>query len=1286
MHIFKFLLFLVSVSADKATFEDDVRQTRVTLDPALDNTFESVPDASCTFTDKSPCRFNISTNWVPEKGPTRAEIRPGAYRTVSQMGQDDEFYMVFWGNTTDALNSSSVMTSPLLSAGSYQIKFWFIVPIARTQVSIETSSDVTNDDFVRWQHSYTSRPQLTWINQTVSFNESNCFRIFIRVYEVKLGIVGIDNIEVLRERDCHTFPINVHGHVSTNSTTYRTSVTITCDTGYNLNGNSTSICESNGHWSSIGQTCSLVDCKQHPVPSYGRVSTSSTTYGTVVTIICDTGYIISGNSTSSCESNGRWSGSAQRCTPIDCHTFPINVHGHVSTNSTTYRTSVTITCDTGYNLNGNSTSICESNGHWSSIGQTCSLVDCKQHPVPSYGRLSTSSTTYGSVVTIICDTGYIISGNSTSSCESNGRWSGSAQRCTPIDCHTFPINVHGHVSTNSTTYRTSVTITCDTGYNLNGNSTSICESNGHWSSIGQTCSLVDCKQYPVPSYARLSTNSTTYGTVVTITCDTGYIISGNSRSSCESNGRWSGSAQRCTPIDCHTFPINVHGHVSTNSTTYKTSVIITCETGYNLYGNSTSICESNGHWSSIGQTCTPVDCHTFPITLHGHVSTNSTTYRTSVTITCDTGYNLNGNSTSICESNGHWNSIGQTCTPVDCHTFPITLHGHVSTNSTTYRTSVTITCDTGYNLNGKSTSICESNGNWSSIGQTCTPVDCKQYPVPSYGRLSTSSTTYGTVVTITCDTGYMINGNSTSSCKSNGRWSSTGQHCSPIECYPFPITEHGHLSTNSTTYRTSVTITCDTGYNVNGNSTSVCESNGHWSSTSQTCIPVDCKQFPNPSNGHVFPTSTTFGIVVTITCEPGYILNGSSMAMCGSNGNWNSTGQTCSREVITDIPKTTIKTTTTTTSPSSIYSTSAFPATLLSTTNSRTRTAIQTTISSSSTTSDKISFPIEISKTTIAETSSQTLTASLFSSTPKEMSTSLFSSPVFPGSTQVIIQSTGSSAHDTTTLLSTSLSVSSTSAPFTRSSPLPKETTKTDPSTNRNNSSTITSHSSAHAKPSSEISTQDYTPHGHYANPTSQNISLASTSNDAITSLTYYTATSPTPSSVETTRSSQTSTNKITSSLNNISHRTVSVEKNHVSNVTGITGTASTREYIKTKMYEPVSTTVPGILGNNNEQKGSSSGKTTVIIGSVSGIAAGLVIALVGLYVYLRMKSRRLINHGFMADETDATFVAPNKGSSSELKMDEINGFSAAEYDAINEMQPDGDPNNRISTRSFEKM
>ncbi|XP_052282873.1 CUB and sushi domain-containing protein 1-like isoform X18 [Dreissena polymorpha] len=1112
MHIFKFLLFLVSVSADKATFEDDVRQTRVTLDPALDNTFESVPDASCTFTDKSPCRFNISTNWVPEKGPTRAEIRPGAYRTVSQMGQDDEFYMVFWGNTTDALNSSSVMTSPLLSAGSYQIKFWFIVPIARTQVSIETSSDVTNDDFVRWQHSYTSRPQLTWINQTVSFNESNCFRIFIRVYEVKLGIVGIDNIEVLRERDCHTFPINVHGHVSTNSTTYRTSVTITCDTGYNLNGNSTSICESNGHWSSIGQTCSLVDCKQHPVPSYGRVSTSSTTYGTVVTIICDTGYIISGNSTSSCESNGRWSGSAQRCTPIDCHTFPINVHGHVSTNSTTYRTSVTITCDTGYNLNGNSTSICESNGHWSSIGQTCSLVDCKQHPVPSYGRLSTSSTTYGSVVTIICDTGYIISGNSTSSCESNGRWSGSAQRCTPIDCHTFPINVHGHVSTNSTTYRTSVTITCDTGYNLNGNSTSICESNGHWSSIGQTCSLVDCKQYPVPSYARLSTNSTTYGTVVTITCDTGYIISGNSRSSCESNGRWSGSAQRCTPIDCHTFPINVHGHVSTNSTTYKTSVIITCETGYNLYGNSTSICESNGHWSSIGQTCTPV------------------------------------------------------------------------------------------------------------------------------------------------------------------------------ECYPFPITEHGHLSTNSTTYRTSVTITCDTGYNVNGNSTSVCESNGHWSSTSQTCIPVDCKQFPNPSNGHVFPTSTTFGIVVTITCEPGYILNGSSMAMCGSNGNWNSTGQTCSREVITDIPKTTIKTTTTTTSPSSIYSTSAFPATLLSTTNSRTRTAIQTTISSSSTTSDKISFPIEISKTTIAETSSQTLTASLFSSTPKEMSTSLFSSPVFPGSTQVIIQSTGSSAHDTTTLLSTSLSVSSTSAPFTRSSPLPKETTKTDPSTNRNNSSTITSHSSAHAKPSSEISTQDYTPHGHYANPTSQNISLASTSNDAITSLTYYTATSPTPSSVETTRSSQTSTNKITSSLNNISHRTVSVEKNHVSNVTGITGTASTREYIKTKMYEPVSTTVPGILGNNNEQKGSSSGKTTVIIGSVSGIAAGLVIALVGLYVYLRMKSRRLINHGFMADETDATFVAPNKGSSSELKMDEINGFSAAEYDAINEMQPDGDPNNRISTRSFEKM
>ena len=59
---------------------------------------------------------------------------------------------------------------------------------------------------------------------------------------------------------------------------------------------------------------------------------------------------------------------------------------------------------------------------------------------------------------------------------------------------------------------------------------------------------------------------------------------------------------------------------------------------------------------------------------------------------------------------------------------------------------------------------------------------------------------------------------------------------------------------------------------------------------------VDCGDLPNPDNGQVTLTSTTFGSTANYTCDPGFELVGIAMRTCMANGEWSGEAPTCSRE------------------------------------------------------------------------------------------------------------------------------------------------------------------------------------------------------------------------------------------------------------------------------------------------------------------------------------------------------------------------------------------------------
>ncbi len=112
----------------------------------------------------------------------------------------------------------------------------------------------------------------------------------------------------------------------------------------------------------------------------------------------------------------------------------------------------TYTCTAGYMLNETATRMCQSNGVWSGSEPTCprellyvpvyvsfirtypSAVDCGALTNPANGMVNVSTTTFMSTVTYTCNTGYMLNETLTRTCEAGSTWSGSEPSC---DCELY---------------------------------------------------------------------------------------------------------------------------------------------------------------------------------------------------------------------------------------------------------------------------------------------------------------------------------------------------------------------------------------------------------------------------------------------------------------------------------------------------------------------------------------------------------------------------------------------------------------------------------------------------------------------------------------------------------------------------------------------------------------------------------------------------------------------------------------------------------------------------------
>jgi len=727
------------------------------------------------------------------------------------------------------------------------------------------------------------------------------------------------------------------------------SATFVCAPGFQLSGapSLTVACQANGTYASPTGTCERRNCGTLSGPANGTLSAGDTLFGTTRTFSCNTGYTRVGAETATCQEDGTWSASAPTCQIVSCPvpTPPANSALSAGTWSFTYNETLSYTCLPGYVAQGSLAQTCQADGSYTAVAGSCVPRDCGTLSAPSNGTISAGATTFGTVRTLGCNVGYTLSGSTTRECGADGNWTGTATVCTIFDCGTAPTPTFGSISSSTgTTFNSSVTYACDTGFTRTaGDSGLTCSASG-WVGIVPTCSRVTCPSVApggpeAPANATIATGGPApfvFEDAVTFSCNEGFVQTGGNLSrTCTAAGTWSGTSPTCSPITCAFPGTPTDGFVLAPVTLpgafqYNTTVQYECNNGFDPVGSQLLTCTgaaTNGGWNFPVPTCAAGSCGDLPtvdFSTRSPLTPSTIVNVGQVTYTCNTGYNLtSGDAFRQCLPTGGgsgraWTGTSPVCTPVSCG--PLAdpqgqdLTGGPYTD--TFGEVRTYVCEAGWQLSsGTNSSILSracgvvggspATGAWQAASGTCVRVNCPTLTAPTNGTLAAGNTEFETTRNFTCNDGYILQGSAARTCQADGNWSGTPVTCAPASCGTLGAPTNGPAPSVTTTVTGgSATYTCDAGYQISGSALRSCAATGPgtsaWTPAAPTCVPRTCTTFTTPTNG--LPVSYTnaqnYLSEASFSCQPGYRLVGSASLTCaisgaGPNVAWNGSAPTC---------------------------------------------------------------------------------------------------------------------------------------------------------------------------------------------------------------------------------------------------------------------------------------------------------------------------------------------------------------------------------------------------------
>uniref|UniRef100_T1KJU6 Sushi domain-containing protein n=1 Tax=Tetranychus urticae TaxID=32264 RepID=T1KJU6_TETUR len=181
----------------------------------------------------------------------------------------------------------------------------------------------------------------------------------------------------------------------------------------------------------------------------------------------------------------------------------------------------------------------------------------------------------------------------------------------------------------------------------------------------------------------------------------------------------------------------------------------------------------------------------------------------------------------------------------------------------------------------------------------------------SLGNKTNSVIIPGSICSFTCNPGYQLIGPDRLLCLSTSQWSQLPPRCQQIvRCNPLaPVANAlmiGSCFGELLIPLNTCSISCNPGYLLVGQSLLTCTTDGTWSSSLPSCIPVTCPPLTfagpdrplascvNPQGSQSSDSNIVSGSTCRISCPYCTILNGPSSISCLPSGQWDGSVGTCS--------------------------------------------------------------------------------------------------------------------------------------------------------------------------------------------------------------------------------------------------------------------------------------------------------------------------------------------------------------------------------------------------------
>ncbi|KAJ7375457.1 CUB and sushi domain-containing protein 1 [Desmophyllum pertusum] len=335
---------------------------------------------------------------------------------------------------------------------------------------------------------------------------------------------------------------------------------------------------------------------------------------------------------------------------------------------------------------------------------------------------------------------------------------------------------------------------------MQGQDSLTCGEKGKW--IGETpvCKAITCADPGTPQHGSRSGSETfKYGSKVSFRCNKGYIIFGSYERSCRDEGEWTGVQPYCvacagvdTPVFIRKGVSFIHGLVKE-----KREYVVTVLTESPKEERDIVILGPGTQHYIMVEDILPSPRHIFlgSRVIAKHVRTGKYTFATINAINGDK-YSVTFEDKARTKGAVAVEHIRNLYPPTFCATCPDPGRPDKGFRQDILEefivgTEVEFGCQINTRLIGSSKRTCLPSGEWTGEQPTCNITSCYDLDaLPSKnGKRTGDNFAIGSTVTFSCDEGYELDGESKLTCRSDGHWSELvplcKDRCEGVSCKPW---------------------------------------------------------------------------------------------------------------------------------------------------------------------------------------------------------------------------------------------------------------------------------------------------------------------------------------------------------------------------------------------------------------------------------------------------------------------------------------------------------------------